>query len=128
MGNGTTERFNQTLLNMLGTLPEYKKKSWKDHVSTMTHSYNAAVHQSTNVSPFYLMFGRHPRLAIDAFLGLPDINDFKSHSEYIEKLRERLRFAYKRASEMTRKAADATSTITTVTSGTTTFILATKSW
>ena len=61
-------RFNRTLLNMLGTLEESQKWDWKSHVLTMTHAYNAAVHDSTG---FFLMFGRHPRLAIDAFLGIP---------------------------------------------------------
>ncbi len=60
----------RTLLNMMGTLPERHKADWKSHVSTLTHAYNAAVHDSTNFSPFFLMFGRHPRLAIDAFLGI----------------------------------------------------------
>ena len=70
MGNGMVERFNRTLLNMLGTLTSTQKSDWKSHVSTLCHAYNAAVHDSTGYVPFYLMFGRHPRLAIDAFLGL----------------------------------------------------------
>ena len=70
MGNGMCERFNKTLLNMLGTLSDTEKADWKSHVPTLTHAYNAATHASTGYSPFYLMFGRHPRLSVDAFLGL----------------------------------------------------------
>ena len=44
MGNGMVERFNKTLLNMMGTLPEQQKSDWKAHVPTLTHAYNAAVH------------------------------------------------------------------------------------
>jgi transposase InsO family protein len=33
MGNGMTERFNRTLLNMLGTLDSNQKKGWKSHVA-----------------------------------------------------------------------------------------------
>ena len=73
MGNGQVERFNQTLLQMLGTLEEYQKSDWKAHVPTLVHVYNATIHDSTGYSPYFLKFGRHPRLAIDAFLGLtPD--------------------------------------------------------
>jgi hypothetical protein len=33
MGNGMTERFNRTLLNILGTLESNQKKDWKSHVA-----------------------------------------------------------------------------------------------
>jgi hypothetical protein len=33
MGNGMTERFNRTLLNILGTLDFNQKKDWKSHVA-----------------------------------------------------------------------------------------------
>ncbi len=86
MGNGMVERFNKTLLNMLGTLADDNKSDWKSHVSTLTHAYNAAVHDSTCFSPYYLMFGRHPRLAVDAFLGLPSQQPHSSsHADYANK-------------------------------------------
>ena len=70
MGNGQVERFNQTLLQMLGCLDPCKKHDWKTYVSPLVHAYNATRHKSTGFCPFYLMFRHHPRLAIDAFLGL----------------------------------------------------------
>ena len=99
MGNGMVERFNKTLLNMLGTLSDKQKKDWKSHVQTLTHAYNAAVHESTGFSPFFLMFGRHPRLAVDAFLGLTPTEERKSHQDYADRLQERLKNAYRRAGE-----------------------------
>ena len=71
MGNGMVERFNQTLLNMLGTLENHKKEDWKSYVAPLVHSCNATKHPSTGFSPYFLMFGRHPRLTIDAYLGIP---------------------------------------------------------
>ena len=47
MGNGMTERFNQTLLNMLGTLEDHQKEDWKSYVAPLVHSYNATRHDST---------------------------------------------------------------------------------
>ena len=57
MGNGQVERFNQTLLQMLGTIEEYQKSDWKTHVLTLVHAYNTTFHDSTGFSPFFLMFG-----------------------------------------------------------------------
>ena len=100
MGNGQVERFNQTLLRMLGTLESNQKSDWKSYVLPLVHAYNATKHESTGFSPFYLMFGRHPRLAIDAFLGLePNAENGKTQSEYVKKLKARLDFAYKKATE-----------------------------
>ena len=74
---------------------------------TLTHAYNAATHMSTGHSPFYLMFGRHPRLAVVAFLGLPqDIEKTKSYPDYVDKLKQRLAFAYDTASKEVRKNAE----------------------
>ena len=107
MGNGQVERFNQTLLQMLGTLEEYQKSDWKAHVPTLVHAYNATIHDSTGYSPYFLMFGRHPRLAIDAFLGLtPDTMSAKKQTEYARKLNERLHFAYRTAEKAAKKSAD----------------------
>ena len=106
MGNGQVERFNQTLLKMLGTLEDHQKSDWKAHVPTLVHAYNATFHDSTGYSPYFLMFGRHPRLAVDAFLGLnSDPLSSNTQTEYVRKLRDRLSFAYKKAQEVSRKAA-----------------------
>ena len=70
MGYGQVKRFNQTLLQMLGTLEPPLKSDWKSYVSPLVHAYNATRHDSTEFSPFFLMFGRHPGLAVDAFFGL----------------------------------------------------------
>ena len=106
MGNGQCQRFNQTLLKMLGTLEEYQKSDWKAHVPTLVHAYNATFHDSTGYSPYLLMFKRHPWLAIDAFLGLtPDDLSASSQTEYVRKLRERLHFAYKKAQEAAKQSA-----------------------
>ena len=48
------------------------------------------------------MFGRHPRLAVDAFLGLGP-EETNKQTEYAKQLRSRLDFAYKAATKEAQK-------------------------
>ena len=105
MGNGSAERFNRTLLRMLGTLEESQKSDWKSHVSPLVHAYNCTKNEATGYAPHFLMFGWHPRLSIDAFLGVcPDEAGYSSPSDYIGK-QDRMRRAYKLASETAKKTS-----------------------
>ena len=54
--NGQCERFDFTLMNMLGTLSPKQKRDWKAHLLTMCQAYNATQHPSTGFSPYFLMF------------------------------------------------------------------------
>ncbi len=104
MGNGAVERFNQTLLKMLGTLEEYEKADWKSYVAPLVHAYNATKHESTGFSPHYLMFGWHPRLAVDAYLGVDNATVEPANREtYAKKLKKRLDYAYKVAADEAKK-------------------------
>ena len=107
MTNGQCERFNSTLCNMLGTLQEKEKADWKSHLGSMTHAYNCTKHPSTTYSPYYFMFGRQPRLPIDYEMGSPIdvLGDNCSKTRYVQKLKQRLDFAYKRTREISQKQA-----------------------
>ena len=106
-GNGQCERFNSTLCNMLGTLSEEEKSDWKSYLGCMTHAYNCTKHASTTYSPYYLMFGRHPRLPIGVEFGLPKSNsgDNSSKSRYAQKLRRRLNYAFQKANKIANQQA-----------------------
>ena len=105
-GNGQCERFNRTLLGMLGTLPNDKKVDWKSYVAPLVHAYNATCHDTTGYSPYYLMYGRHPKLAIDVQFGLDsDPRRKVPTSDYAKLLRDRLDFAYEKASAGQKAAA-----------------------
>ena len=99
-GDGITERFNRTLLSMLKTLDASGKASWKDHVAPLVHAYNCTRHESTHFSPYFLMFGRTPRLPVDIFLGCP-----VELPSSVSSLKERLENAYKVASDVVKQAA-----------------------
>ena len=91
MGNGLAERFNRTLLNMLGTLENSQKKDWKKYVPSLVYAYNCTPHETTKVAPFERMFGRKPKLPIDSVFqtdterALP-----KDTNEYLKDLKDRI--------------------------------------
>lgn len=64
-GDTQPERFNRTLLSMLGTLIPGEKRKWSQHISLLVHAYNCTRNDATGYSPYYLMFGREARLPID---------------------------------------------------------------
>ena len=105
MGNGACERFNQTLLKMLGTLAEDQKSRWKDHLNTLVHAYNCTTHESTGYSPYELMFGRKPRLPIDDEFGLKTSEE-TDYSSYVTKLQEQIVLSRKLALERILKTGE----------------------
>ena len=58
-GYGMVERFNHTLLQLLRTYTETHDE-WEHYLPFVLFAYRTAVHSSTGVSPFALMFGRSP--------------------------------------------------------------------
>ena len=89
---------------MLGTLtPE--QKDWKSHVPALVHTYNYTRNAATGFSPYYLLFGREPRLPVDVEFGLQRGSQKGSPGESIciSQLRRRLKFAHKEAKRMVQK-------------------------
>ena len=86
---------------MLGTCSPLAKANWKEHVAPLVHAYNCLVCETTGYSPFYLMFGRQPRVAIDLLLAIKEDSkeEQKEHQTYMKQLKARLQHAFKLASE-----------------------------
>ena len=106
MSNGQVERFNHTLLDMLGTLDPDQKANWKKYVPSLVHAYNCTRHESTGYSPFYLMFGRNPRLPVDLVFRRKEENNEESYPDYIKGLKGQLEYAYSLAAANVAKSQE----------------------
>ena len=107
-GNGMTERFNRTLLSMMGTLEATQKINWAMHVEALTHANNCTRHESTGFSPFYLMFLRQPKLPVDLLVPPqrePTVYDGDQHT-YVKRLEKCMWLAYNTVNEMAAKAQE----------------------
>ena len=104
--NAQCERFNATLLSMLGTLSPEGKATWTDKVGTLIHAYNSTKSAITGFSPHYLMFGREPKLPLDVTLGLPNPDmEGVIHEKYVMQLQSRLKWSFGVAQSRNEKEA-----------------------
>ena len=83
--------------------PTRKKSNWKDALNKMTHAYNSTRNLATRYSPFFLMFGRKPKLPIDSmFDQAPD--KLPGNTPYVNKWYAEMRQAHHIASEISAKS------------------------
>lgn len=99
-GDALPERFNRTLLDMLGTLQADNKHTWSRRVEAMLHPFNSTRHERTGFSPYFLIFGREPRLPIHLLLGVStDRISHQSHYQYVARLKDTIKSVYRLAEE-----------------------------
>jgi len=58
MANDITERMNQTLLDLFGTLDRRKKHDWKAEIAPLVHAHDCTRHETTVYTAYSLMFGK----------------------------------------------------------------------
>ncbi len=103
-GDAQPERFNRTLLSMLGTLDPEKKSRWSQYICQLVHAYNCTQNDATGFSPYFLMFGREARLPIDLCFGIsPHGGDEVKYNKYVDKMKCELKSAYQLATSAATK-------------------------
>ena len=91
MGNVVTERFNRTLGNVIRCLPLQSKAKWPQMLQQLTFCYNCKAHETTGFAPFYLVFGRIPRLPVNVmFQHALTSETVVSHSDFVSHLKKDL--------------------------------------
>jgi len=81
--DGQTEHVNQTLEQYLRCYVDYNLSNWSDLLPSAEFAYNNQAHKEIKESPFYLEYGRHPRVGPSLVKELPqrNLNDltYKRH-------------------------------------------------
>ena len=95
--NGLTERFNATLTTIIISMyVNQHHTDWDTYIPYALFAYRTAIQETTKESPFYLLYGRDPRLPIDVSL-LPRDEIFTNADDYrahiVTRLRESKKFA-----------------------------------
>ena len=101
--NGQCKGFNATLINMLGTLPEKPKSTWREQVPTLVHACKCTRNNATGFSPYYLTFGHKPSLPINLNCGTNTADLKGSSITYVENLKKRMAWVYKTANNVINK-------------------------
>ena len=107
-GNGQCERFNRTLFDLLRTLPEEKKRRWPMMLPQLLFAYNTTTNSTTGFTPYELMFGRRPRLPVDALLCPPsEPQPVEDLDDWLRDHQSRLEGVYREARRRLETAATA---------------------
>ena len=79
--NGQTERVNQTLEQYLRVYTDHLQSDWSSLLPTAELAYNNTSHSSTSQSPFYTVYGRHPRfdVTLSEPVNVPAAHEFGRH-------------------------------------------------
>lgn len=92
--DGLVERFNKTLASMLAMYINKKHNDWDVFLPSATFAYNTAKQESTQFSPFYLLYAREPSFPIDTVLQFSPSKYTIDLTDYITELKTFLHEAW----------------------------------
>ena len=102
--DGLVERFNRTLTAMLAKTAERGGKNWDEKLPFVLFAYRASQQQSTLESPFFLLYGRDPRLPTELVMSPKKTRKIVDLKEYGAQLAGNMSEAWELAREHVRKA------------------------
>jgi len=102
--NGICERNHGTINAMLAKSIASSQRDWDAHLQSVAFFYNASIHESTQFTPFFLLYGTQPRWDIDFLLGVEPKESY-SPNDYADMLVNRMEEAHELAREHLHTAA-----------------------
>lgn len=94
--DGMIERHNRTLLSSLSMMVKKNQKDWDEQLPFAMMAYRSSVHETTQETPFNMMFGREMLLPLDIMYSNSEEEEVEA-CEYVVELKERLNTAYESA-------------------------------
>ena len=104
--DGLVEKFNSTLVSMIAKCCDTKKRDWDDHLPYLLYAYRTMMQESTQESPFYLLYGRDARIPTETGLSMPTPVYELDAEDYRTELVLKLSNAWSIAKEKIERAQD----------------------
>ncbi|RWS19028.1 integrase core domain protein-like protein, partial [Leptotrombidium deliense] len=101
--NGLVEKCNGIAGGMLSMFVNKEQSNWDRVIKMIAWAYNTSVHETTGFSPFFLLYGREPRLPVNAALNSPSLG-ISDVETYQSQIRSALNTAHEIARENIKKA------------------------
>ncbi len=101
--NGSCERFNSTLYNLLAPYVNEKTDDWDVYLPAVLFAYRITQQDSLKMSPFQVIFGHEPTLPSDTVWNTPNRN-YAEIDDYVVDLKENLQTAWRLAQDNILKA------------------------
>ena len=102
--DGLVERFNRTLTAMLSKTVKKNGRDWDQQLPFVLYAYRTSPQASTGESPFYLMYGRDPRMPTEECLSTNPPRSHINIDDYKTQLTGRLSEAWKLAQDNVKRA------------------------
>lgn len=100
--DGQSERTNRTMQTLLRAYVSSQQGDWVRYLPLMEYAYNDSVHPGTGTTPFFLMYGYHPKGPLDHVAAVGG----GSHATSSEGRLRDLKVAWEAARALLRQAQD----------------------
>ena len=105
--NGTVERFNRVLINILTPFINKAKDDWDELIPAAVMAYNLSVHSTIQEMPAFLVYGREIRMPNDLIRPADTTGNIaKFKSELVEKMKNAFQFTKDIADDVRTKSKD----------------------
>ena len=81
--NGKTERANKTIKGMLAVAVNNQVNMWEDRLGDVLMAYRISVSSVTGYSPYFLLYGRLPRVPLSNTLAVPTGDFFGNRLDFL---------------------------------------------